>query len=882
MKGSIQKEKISHGQNRYKVVAETNDGIWEYDVITRNSYWNDQLYSFLGYNRDATNNQSYEFLLSIIHPEDAQRVEEAFLRCVMDGFPYDVEYRIKHNNGYYVHIQSKAKPIYNNRGEIIKVAGSVINITQPKQEEEVLLKSDSLFSGLFNQTSVGIVQANLNGKFTLVNDRFCNIVGRSKEDLYKISLYDIIYHDDLFDSINLLKRLIHDGIPFILEKRYRKGDGSIVWVNTNVSKVNDLEGNPLYLLAICQDITERKQAEEALQESEERFRAMAEASGILIAQGDKNAKAIYFNHEWERFTGRSLEELYKYGWEDFFHPDDKEAAIEAFQAVFTKKEILNREFRLWNHKKGYRWLLVIASPRYESNGTFSGYVSSCIDITDRKLAEEALVEKEFQYRTLIEEATVATALYTGIEHKIQYANEMMLGYWNKDNTVIGKSLLEVFPEPQGYHFFTILDDVYKNGSPYFGNEEKFQITIDGILKTYFFNYTVKPLRDQKGQIYGIHNMGIDVTDQVMAQNSLKESEERFRIMADASPLLVWALNPDASLRYVNKFTLDFLGIDSEKFKSTYWSNYIHPDDLEDTKNLILNGIQDRQILKIEHRFRRFDGEFRWLLTQGAPSYYPNGELYGYVGSSIDITDRKQAEKSLEIKNSQLTRTNNDLDNFIYTASHDLKAPIINIEGLVNALNSSFTQNCNKNDEVDMVIGMIQQSVDRFKETIKDLTEVAKVQNSGEEDLSEMSFHDMLEEVKLNIKILIDESNAVIQSEFTRAPVIYFSKKNLRSIIYNLVSNAIKYKSSERPIVVKIATSKPDPEHVLLTVQDNGLGIKDSDKWKVFTMFKRLHQHVEGTGIGLSIVKKIIDNNGGTIDIESEIGKGTTFKVYIKV
>src|SRR5690606_32388765 len=130
----------------------------------------------------------------------------------------------------------------------------------------------------------------------------------------------------------------------------------------------------------------------------------------------------------------------------------------------------------------------------------------------------------------------------------------------------------------------------------------------------------KALRDQKGKIYGIHNMAIDVTDQVIAKNYIKESEERFRILADASPLLVWALNSDASLKYVNKYTLDFLGINLNQFKATYWSSYIHPDDLEETKNLIIHGIKGREILKIEHRFLRHDGEYRWLLSQGGPSY----------------------------------------------------------------------------------------------------------------------------------------------------------------------------------------------------------------------------------------------------------------------
>ena len=154
-----------------------------------------------------------------------------------------------------------------------------------------------------------------------------------------------------------------------------------------------------------------------------------------------------------------------------------------------------------------------------------------------------------------------------------------------------------------------------------------------------------------------------------------------------------------------------------------------------------------------------------------------------------------------------------------------------------------------------MIDMIYLSIERFKNTIKDLTEVAKVQNDEGEDRSEIAFGEMMEEVTLNIKKEIDEANAEIKTDFSAAPHIYFSRKNLRSVFYNLLSNAVKYRSPDRPVAVSVTSEVPDDDHILLCVQDNGLGIKSEDKHKVFTMFKRLHQHVEGTGIGLAIVKK---------------------------
>ena len=186
----------------------------------------------------------------------------------------------------------------------------------------------------------------------------------------------------------------------------------------------------------------------------------------------------------------------------------------------------------------------------------------------------------------------------------------------------------------------------------------------------------------------------------------------------------------------------------------------------------------------------------------------------------------------------------------------------------------------QNPKIEVVMNMMHQSIDRFKAAIKDLTEVAKIENSKEEEVSEVDFQEILEEVMMNIKSQIEEANAAISVDFAKAANIRFARKNLRSIFYNLVSNAIKYRSPERQVEIKIS-AVPEGEYVVLTVQDNGLGIKETDKPKVFSMFKRLHQHVEGTGVGMSIVKRIIENNGGRIELESEFGEGSTFKVYFK-
>jgi light-regulated signal transduction histidine kinase (bacteriophytochrome) len=253
----------------------------------------------------------------------------------------------------------------------------------------------------------------------------------------------------------------------------------------------------------------------------------------------------------------------------------------------------------------------------------------------------------------------------------------------------------------------------------------------------------------------------------------------------------------------------------------------------------------------------------------------NNELEERVKERTEELLNKNLE--LEQKNGELKKINNDLDNFVYTASHDLKGPIANLEGLISILSKKIKGKIGE-DEMHL-FNMITTSISKFNATIRDLTEITKVQKDINEELESVSFGDISEDIKRDIQKLITESGAQFTEEYN-VPDILYAKRNLRSILYNLLTNGIKYRAPERPVHLCIRTYTEGP-YIVLLVQDNGLGLSTSQQTKLFTMFKRMHTHVEGSGIGLYIVKRIIENNGGKIDVESEQGKGTTFKVYFK-
>ncbi|QCR25064.1 PAS domain-containing sensor histidine kinase [Pontibacter sp. SGAir0037] len=255
-----------------------------------------------------------------------------------------------------------------------------------------------------------------------------------------------------------------------------------------------------------------------------------------------------------------------------------------------------------------------------------------------------------------------------------------------------------------------------------------------------------------------------------------------------------------------------------------------------------------------------------------------GFITGIIAVAVGVDEQVQARHEIEAMNKELLATNADLDNFVYSASHDLKAPISNIEGLMHALVHHLPEETLHSDTVMRLIELIRGSIDRFKRAVADLTEVAKIQRESEEDVTNIQLPEVVKEVLLDFETLIHETQARIETDFAEASTISFSAKNIRSIVYNLVSNALKYRSPDRTPHIHIAT-EVTADQLVLTVSDNGLGVNMADKQKMFSMFKRLHDHVEGSGVGLYIVKRIVENAGGRIEVDGTVGVGTTFKVY---
>lgn len=773
-------------------------------------------------------------------------------------------------------------------GIVEQVAAQVAIAIHKAALMKELKESDALKTAILESSLDAVVSMDHQGKVMAWNAAAEKLFGYSRTEAIGKDMAELIIPERYREShYKGLARYNATGDGRVINKLIEipalRADGTEFLSELTISRI-PVEGPPLFT-GTLRDITERKQTELALKESEERFRNMADAAPIMIWMGNTKGENIYFNPAWLELTGRSYEDEARFGWEKVIHPDDLSHTWEVYANALKKEEPFQVEFRLRRFDHEYRLLNCQGSPRRSTSGEFLGFVGVCEDITERRNAEESIKYQSYLMQSITDNATAGLFMMdvNGICTFMNPAAEKISGYtFEEIKQAPNKPLHDWIHHlrPDGTHYPMAecpIDRALPDNNDIRAHEDVF-VHKNGTF--YNVSCAARPIVNDGVPIGTLVEVR-DITERKKAVQAIKESEEHFRTFANNIQNLAWMATSDGHAFWYNQRWYDYTGTTSEEMQGRGWKRVHHPDHIDAVLNFVNEAFHKGETWELTFPLRGADGVYRWFLTRAYPVKDAKGNIVRWIGTNTNIDEQKRAEAALAEKNKELTRINNDLDNFIYTASHDLKAPILNIEGLVKLLNKSLGSDSNKNEKAKVLIEMINQSIDRFQNTIKDLTDIASVQSDGAEDLSEISFKEMFGEVKLNIKSLIDESDAHIHEDFSQAPVISFSKKNLRSILYNLISNAIKYRSPYRKANIRITSSRPDSTHTLLSIQDNGMGINEKDKAKVFMMFKRLHQHVEGTGIGMAIVKKIVDNNGGKIEVESEVGQGTTFKIWLR-
>jgi PAS domain S-box-containing protein len=444
-------------------------------------------------------------------------------------------------DGRAIDVSLSIAPIRNLAGKVVGGAAISRDIGERLRTERKLRESEERFREVFEGAPIGMDVIAMDGRIMQANAAFCRMLGYRQTELAGRTWMELTHADDVEASQRVVERLCQNPEKCEeVEKRYLHRDGGVVWARSKISLVRDTGGGPLYLVVHVEDITERKRAEEALRESEERFRIMADSCPIGIWVTDARGGTQFINRRLREFCGATSEQAEPREWQSLLHPDDVQEFVGALRRALKEHEPLKSEHRSRRADGEWRWVESYAVPRFSSGGEFLGLVGTSKDITERKRAEQAL----------------------------------------------------------------------------------------------------------------------------------RESEERFRLMADSCPMGIWVADAQGGTLFLNRTYREFCGLIAEQEERDSWQLRLHPDDAAEYFGVVGRAIEEHAPFKGEARFRRADGEWRWVESNAVPRFSPVGEYLGHSGTSHDITERKQAEQSRQFRHSLIRAINEVSPDGILVVSHD--------------------------------------------------------------------------------------------------------------------------------------------------------------------------------------------------------------------
>jgi PAS domain S-box-containing protein len=504
-------------------------------------------------------------------------------------------------------------------------------------------------------------------------------------------------------------------------------------------------------------------------------------------------------------------------------------------------------------------------------------------------AGQAAAQREAFYQ-VFEQTPACIALLRGTSHRFDYVNPAYQQLFPA-RQLRGLPLGEAMPEALEQGFLALLDKVYQTGETYYGLEVKFTATpADGQApQDAYFDFTYQAIREG-GTIVGVSSFAFEVTERVLARAQREAQQRQLTQVFEQAPVAICVFwGPEYVLDLVNPPMGEILGLAPAQALGRPFFETLPEltgqgiyELLEAVRTTGQPYAEQERPVQLARHAPGAPGYFNFVCE---PLYDEQGQRTGIACVATDVSEQVRARQlvgaaneELRAANRQLTRTNADLDTFIYTASHDLRTPISNIEGLVLALREDLDLPAGQAD-IPSLLDLMQHDVERFKRTIAHLTDLSKLQHAHQSGpTAEVALAPLVAAVAADLRPQLEAAAGQLTVDVAACPSVAFSEKNLRSVVYNLLSNALKYRHSGRPARVALR-SYPADGYRVLEVQDNGLGFDLGQRDKVFGLFRRLHDHVEGSGVGLYVVQKIMDNVGGRIEVDSEVGVGSTFRVY---
>jgi PAS domain S-box-containing protein len=811
----------------------------------------------LGYEAAELRGRALE---SLLHPESVEAARDWAARALAGEVDvYSLEQRAVRKDGASVWLDATHTVARDAAGRLRLSVAVVQDVTARRSAERTLHRRAVDFFAAFDVARAPLAQTDPDtGRFLRANAPFCELTGYTESELLEMSLAQLSHPEETTE--------VHLASGLAPERRYLRKDGSTLWALVYASPMRLDSGDIYRVLSSWVDVSERRRAELAVAESEERFRLASEAVDGLIYDVDLVSGQAYRSLGIWRTLGFNPDEAIQTvdAWGERVHPEDRDAArAQVAAAMQGGLDAVTLEYRI-RHKSGH-WVDFWDNRRIlrDASGKPVRIVGHAIDVTPRKRAEQALRMSEARL-TALTNAMPAMVWTTDSSGAALSANDGWQRYTGLRPALGGRWSGLLHPE-----------DVARTSTRWRrALEDQRDFEIENRIRCHDGEYRwcltrAVPLRDEAGQATGWMGTSIDIHELKTAQAALEESEKRFRILVDDAPVLIWVGGLEGC-EFVNRAYKEFLGVGDDEVRGFGWAGFVHPDDRDRYVGAYVEAFERRLPFRSEFRFRRHDGEYRWMLSAGSPRHSPSGELLGYVGSTLDINDRMLAESTLRDADRRK-------DEFLATLAHELRNPLAPIRNAIEVLNFARV----RHPQVEWAQGMIDRQVDQLTRLVEDLLDVSRItRGTLELRVEPIALEELVREVVETSQPMLAAEHTWIAVSLPEEPITLLGDRvRLGQVLANLIDNAAK-NAKGNPIEL---TAEREGAGMRLSVRDRGTGMTADEIARAFEMFYQAGrpQRKPGLGIGLALVKSLVELHGGTVEAQSDgLGKGTRFVIRL--
>jgi PAS domain S-box-containing protein len=854
-----------------------------------------------------------------IHPEDRQNCFDIYISAFKNHLCFQYICRYLRADGEYRWLLNLGVPRFASDGSFIGYIGCCTDITERKQAEAALQQAQADLEKRIEQKTRAVKEMNRQLIFEMTdrlyieeqlrqsqemlqlvmdnipqnifwkdtasvylgcNRNFAKTVGlESPEDVVGKTDYDLVtsQQEADFHRESDLRVMQTDTPEYHVIFPHLRKDGTQIWLEASKIPLHDGEGNVMGVLATFEDITERKQAQEALKRSKERFQNLVEISSDLVWEVDENCFYSYVSPKVHDILGYHPQEVLGKSPFDLMPPQEAERVAELFASITATQQPFQCLENTNRHKEGHLVILETSGvPIFDAEGQFRGYRGIDRDITERKRSEESL---QLRDRAIAASSNgIMIADVTMPNSPIIYANpalEEITGYSVAE--VLGKNCCFLHGADINQPGITILYDAIAQG-------KSCTVVVRNYRKNgaLFWNeISISPVYDNHGQFTHYIAIQTDITERKQAEVALLVSQERLQYLLSSSPGVIYSckIYSDYGITFMSENVVAMLGYEAQEFMENrgFWASHVHPEDLQQVFSVASKLIEQGQHSH-EYRFLHKNGTYRWMYDQAKLVQDDAGNPLEIVGYWLDITERKQLEEELKASLHKEKELNELKSRFVSMTSHEFRTPlstILSSSELLEHYRHKWTE-----EKQLSHLHRIQSAVQHMTEMLNNVLVIGKAE-AGKLQFIPKAFdlveycHYLVEELQLNV----NNQHAIKFSSQYKSMPCCMDEKLLGHILSNLLSNAIKYSPTGSTVKFTLAFNN---SLAIFTIQDQGIGIPPEDFPHLFESFHRATNvgNIQGTGLGLAIVKKCVDVHDGEISVKSEVGVGTIFSVTL--